>query len=238
MPSIARYLIFFIMIHTFLHPADCHPKAAPRDEKIVLIHGFLGASWNLKYHEYMLKKAQFNVTSWDYPSQKKTIPQHAEDLVNHLKTIAEKYPQRPIHFVTHSMGGLVLRAAINHPECPIEAKTGKAVLLVPPNQGTVWGRKLGECRIISALLQDKSGRELLTQNHFCYLGEFPNTMQIKVIAGSQSFNPFLTIPNDGIVTVQETVLNTPHEHTVIKEEHHLILLSKTANQLIMEFFLR
>lgn len=208
------------------------------DEKIVLIHGFFGASWNLKYHEYMLKKHGLDTILWDYSSREKTIQMHAEDLVTFLQNEAVNHPGQPIHFVTHSMGGLVLRAAINHPKCPLEAKSGRAVLLSPPNQGAMWGRTIGEWKVVSALCQDKSGRELLTQSNFDYLGEFPLSMQIKVIAGDHSFNPFISVPNDGTVTVEETILNTPHEHETIHQEHHSILLSKKANRLIYEFFIR
>lgn len=227
-------LLLIFIAYTPLYSAIYRPT----NETIVLIHGFLGASWNLQYHEHMLKEAHLNATSWDYPSREKTIQMHAKDLVAYLKAEADKHPQRSIHFLTHSMGGLVLRAAINHPDCPIEAKSGRAVLLVPPNQGSIWGRRLGDWQVVCAVCLDQSGRELLTQDSFDYLGEFPSTMQIKVIAGNQSFNPFLSVPNDGIVTVEETFLNTPHEHMIIDQEHHFILMSKRASQLVLEFLLR
>lgn len=230
--KIIQYFVLLFIVHSSLY------SSVASNEKIVLIHGFLGASWNLLYHEHMLKKSHLNVIAWDYSSLEKTIQQHAEDLVGYLKKEGNLHPQRPIHFLTHSMGGLVLRAAINHPECPIEAKSGRAVLLVPPNQGSIWGRTLANWKVVSILCGDKSGRELLTQSDFNYLGEFPASMQIKVIAGNFSFNPFLSQANDGVVTVKETFLNTPYEHTIVQEEHHFILFSKTTSRLITEFFLR
>jgi len=233
--SSRKIILFLLSLAISYTPAY---SAVASSEKIMLIHGFLGASWNLHYHEYLLKQAHLNPISWDYPSREKTIQMHAEELVKYLQEEANEHPCRPIHFLTHSMGGLVLRAAINHPNCPVEAKSGRAVLLVPPNQGSIWGRKLGEWKVICALCQNQSGRELLTQENFNYLGEFPGTMQIKIIAGNESLNPFISAANDGIVTVNETLLHTPHEHTTIAEEHHFILISQLANQLILEFFLR
>lgn len=230
--KIIQFFIILIITQVPLH------STITSNEKIVLIHGFLGAPWNFHYHKRMLQKANFNAIPWGYVSRKKTIQMHAEDLVNYLKEEASQHPQQRIHFLTHSMGGLVLRAALNHPECPVEAKSGRAVLLAPPNQGSIWGRILGKWKIASIVCKDQSGRELLTESNLEYLGEFPDSMQIKVIAGDQGFNPFLSSPNDGTVTTEETCLNTLHEHTIIHTEHHFILLSKKANQLITEFFLR
>lgn len=227
----SKQLILFLLF-------ICAPLYSAPNETVVLIHGFLGASWNLQYYEHALKQAHLHPVAWDYPSREKTIHMHAQDLVHYLQREAQQHPERPIHFLTHSMGGLVLRAAINHPDCPVEAKLGRAVLLVPPNKGSIWGRKLGEWEVVRALCQNQSGRELLTQHHFDYLGVFPPGMQIKVIAGKQSPNPFLSVPNDGIVTVDETFLTTPHEHTIVDEEHHLILISQQASQLAVEFLLR
>lgn len=230
--KIIQFFVLLFIAHTPLY------SDGVSNEKIVLIHGFLGASWNLQYHGHMLKRAHLNVVAWDYSSLDKNIQKHAEDLIGYLKNESNLHPMRPIHFLTHSMGGLVLRAAINHPECPIEAKSGRAVLLVPPNQGSIWGRTLGSWTVVRILCGDKSGRELLTQEDFNYLGEFPASMQIKVIAGDLSFNPFLSQANDGVVTVKETFLNTSFEHAIVQEEHHLILFSKKTSQLITEFFLR
>jgi pimeloyl-ACP methyl ester carboxylesterase len=229
-----KFFAFFIFLLAFTQLS----ASVGSGEKIIMIHGFFGSAWNLKYQEYKLKKKGFHVTCWDYKSRKKTIQTHAENLVAYLNEIAEKHPQQPIHFVTHSMGGLILRAAVNHPQCPAEAKCGRAVLLAPPNQGSSWGRMLGEWRIMNTICEDQSGEELLTQENFDYLGEFPSSMQIKVIAGDRGLNPFLHGPHDGTVTVEETYLNTPHEHDTIHEEHLFILFSKKAAKAIREFFQR
>ncbi len=55
-------------------------------------------------------------------------------LVGLLKEIAAEKRGEPIYFVTHSLGGIIVRAAVNHPECPKEVAFGKAVLLAPPNK--------------------------------------------------------------------------------------------------------
>jgi len=59
-----------------------------------------------------------------------------ETLVKDLRQIAAKNPNTPIHFCAHSLGGVILRAALNHPHCPPEATKGRAVLVASPQQGS------------------------------------------------------------------------------------------------------
>jgi pimeloyl-ACP methyl ester carboxylesterase len=206
-----------------------------KDQKLFAIHGFSGSAWNLYYLTRPLEKEQMNITYWDYPSKEKYIEEHAEDLVNELKNEAANNPGQPIHFLTHSMGGLVLRAALNHPECPPEAQMGRAALLVPPNQGAVWGRILGEYSVPISIAREFSGKQLMSEIDFEHLGQFPEAMEVLVVAGNFGFNPFLNGENDGVVMVEETYLSTPHRHIVVKQGHKSILLSRQVAELIHEF---
>lgn len=207
------------------------------NEKVFTIHGFMGSSWNMYYVAGPLEDEHMDIIHWDYPSRDKTIKEHGADLVKALRDQATQNPGKPIHFLTHSMGGLILRAAVNHPECPPEALIGKAVLLAPPNQGAVWGRLLGQFSLAHAIGSDQAGRELLTEQDFEHLGQFPETMDVMVIAGNLSVNFLIEGENDGIVAVSETYLNTPHRHEIIWVGHKTILISKDATKLIRNFFL-
>ena len=206
------------------------------NEQLVTIHGILGSSWNLQYLTASLEKEKMVVNHWGYPSRDKNIVAHAKALVIHLQQLADKNPGKTIHFLTHSMGGLVLRAALNQPDCPAEAKWGKVVLLAPPNQGAGWGRLIGELSLAQYIGKDKSGKELMTQVNFEHLGQFPDTLDVFVIAGNFSFNPFIYEENDGTVAVSETFLTTPHKHQIINAGHKSILLSQPAANLIRNFF--
>ncbi len=175
-----------------------------------------------------LKKEGWRVVNWEYQSRDRSIEAHAETLVAKLMELATSNPGKPINFVTHSMGGLIVRAAVNHPSCPLEAKVGKAVMLSPPNQGSNWGRLIGKYSIIKKLVKEASGRELTAETDFEHLGELPSTMKVLVIAGDLSLNPFIKEKNDGIVTVGETKLTSPHKHIVLKRGHSSIVFSKKA----------
>jgi pimeloyl-ACP methyl ester carboxylesterase len=191
----------------------------------------------MHFLEKKLKKDHWNVINWKYPSRDYTIPEHGAILVHKLIDLAASKPEKPIHFVTHSMGGLVLLAALNDPLCPSEAKMGKVVLIAPPLKGSYWGRWLGQFSIARWIAKDFAGRELMTQSSFDDLGSYPDSLEgILVIAGTFGFNPLLIGKNDGTVALRETFLSVPHERAVIKRGHKTIIFSKKTYRLISQFF--
>lgn len=209
---------------------------ANQKESVVCLHGFLGAPWNMHYIEKHLKKDYWDATSWKYPSRDYFIEQHADKLVCYLTELANQKPNQAIHFVAHSMGGLVLLAALNNPLCPKEAKMGKVILLAPPAKGARWGRWLGQFSMARHIAKKFSGYELMTQTQFDYLGKYPDSLQaVLVIAGSLGFNPLFKEKNDGTLAVRETFLSTPHKHIVINRGHKTIVFGKKTYSLIRQF---
>lgn len=180
-------------------------------------------------------KNGYEVSLFGYPSRKQTIAEHSELLVADLKVTARKNPKEKIHFVTHSLGGIILRAALNHPECPPEAKQGRAVLISPPNRGTSFGRFLYYVSPIRKFLGKKTGHELLTSKNFDHLGNFPSEMEILVISGTFGFNPTVRGKNDGKVSVKESCLKTPHSHITTFSGHSWIMYSRYVSRQAYDF---
>jgi len=218
-------LIF--IFNSFLFAKD-NLKNSPRCKTVVCIHGFLRSKLSMSMIARSFRKDGFDVLNWGYSSRKRKIKEHAELLVMDLKLISQKKPGQPISFVTHSMGGLVLRSAINNPKCPIEAKMGKIILLAPPNRGSIIARKLGKFKLGRLIFGRYAGRELMDSSNFDYLGNFPPNLPVLVIAGSFSLNPFISGKNDGKVAVDETFLSAPHEHKIIYAGHTFISFNKKA----------
>lgn len=189
-----------------------------------------------------LKDNGLNVYLWDYQSRKGTIEQHANDLVEMLQIIAKNRPGEPIHFVSHSVGGVIVRTAVNHPDCPAEAKIGKAILLGPPNKGSALARRFQRCPLANWIFGEKTGRQLLyfKEEDIQRLGLFPESMQLLVVAG-QHGSPFtsrwMREPNDGKVTIEETKLATPHKHCVLDVSHTWIMTSRQCISIATKFLL-
>lgn len=225
------FFILFVSLSTYASALTLE------NEQLVTIHGFFGTTWNMLYTSSFLEDERMIVNHWEYPSTEKKIGEHANDLVSYLQKLASRNPGKPIHFLTHSMGGLILRAAMNHPSCPPEAHIGKAVLLAPPNQGAVWGRLLSEIPLSEYFGGNQSGYELMTETDFEHLGQFPEAKDVLVVAGNLSINPLIDGENDGTVAVSETYLTTPHKHVVFFIGHKTILFSRQVSLLVKSFFL-
>lgn len=205
-----------------------HPLAAEEPNIVVCVHGFLRTHRNMAPIEKALKKEGWTVINWSYPSRDKRIQEHAEDLALVLAEIAEAHPGKPIHFVTHSLGGLIVRAALNVPHCPEEAKQGRAVLIAPPNQGAAYARALSRLGFFRKLMGLASGQELMTEESFAHIGTFPETKEVLVIAGNLGFNPLIKESNDGKVGLSETHLVTPHDFCTVAAGHSWITWSPTV----------
>ena len=195
------------------------------EELLLCVHGFMRTHRNMSRIEKAFTKSGWEVINWGYPSRSKMIEDHGLDLVASLKEIAEKRPGKPIHFITHSLGGVIVRSALNHPDCPHEAKIGKAVLIAPPNQGAIFARRFKSFFFFRWMMGKHAGYELMNTPSFEHIGQFPNTKEVLVIAGNLGFNPYIKESNDGKVGVKETFLSTPHMHCIVASGHSWISLS-------------
>ncbi len=212
-----------------------------QEGSVVCLHGFFRSYKCMIPMGNVLRKEGLEVYLWDYQSKKETIETHAANLVEVLKRIAAKKPGEPIHFTTHSFGGIIVRAAVNHPECPQEAKIGRAVLLAPPNKGAHLARNLKSFPL-RWLVGNKSGKQLLTYDAKAMenVGAFPSSMDVMVIAGekgSRLSKVLVKEPNDGKVTVEETRLETPHFHRTLYVGHHWIMTSRETIGITKAFLL-
>ncbi len=220
----------------------CFNTLRAQEGSLVCLHGFFRSYKCMIPIGNTFKKEGLDVYLWDYQSRKETIETHADNLVEVLKVVAKQKPGEPIHFLTHSFGGIIVRAAMNHPECPEEAKFGKAILLAPPNRGARLAKRVHKCPAIRWFFGKKAGRQLLDYDEEAMnsIGNFPSTKDVMVIAGSKGSRLsafFVRGPNDGKVRVDETHLPTPHEHRVLYVSHNWIMTSRETIQISKEFIL-
>lgn len=115
--------------------AKLSPTQRPsKSDNVLCIHGLFATAMNtLPLVAFLRWQGWEGARPWSFPSRSGTLHAHATKLCKELQQAAAERPGRPIHFVAHSLGGLVLRAALNQGACPEEAKHGRAVLLATPN---------------------------------------------------------------------------------------------------------
>jgi triacylglycerol lipase len=209
-------------------------------DTIVCVHGLARTHRNMNWIARSLEREGHRVVNWGYPSRHGTIEEHGAALAAELSRLASQNPDEPIHFVGHSLGGLVIRHAVNHSACPSQAKTGRCVQIAPPNRGSTLARQLGKTNLVRRLFRHGAGQQFATwePSKFDTLGHFPPTMDILVIVGTAGFNPLLSGPNDGKVTHTESHLDTPHTLKRVRAGHSWICHWPSTIQLTKEHITR
>ena len=122
-----------------------------------------------------------------------------------------------VHFVTHSMGGIVARAYL----AAREGLGGRFVQLAPPNQGATIANNVRRVPLLDRIpaLTDL-GRGARGAEH-----ELPGEVEgyeVGVIAG-RSVGPWLQGPNDGVVRVEETYLPCARDWILLEHFHTLVM---------------
>ncbi|MFZ0566178.1 MAG: alpha/beta hydrolase [Chlamydiales bacterium] len=226
-----KFVLFFVLSLSCL-------RGEGNEESVVCIHGFMTSARSMYPLKQALKDTEYSIYLWSYPSRRKTIEGSAQLLVCFLQDIACRKPGRTINFITHSIGALVLRAALNLPGCPQEAKMGRAALIAPPNKGSDLARRFSQVSLIRMAMGSKSGQQLMTytEKDIICLGNFPECMKVLIIGGSEGSTLWFNRPNDTFLAIDEIGLNTPYYWKTYPVTHGKLLKFKAIHNLIRLFF--
>lgn len=141
-----------------------------------------------------------------------------------------------LHFVTHSMGGLVARAYIRRHR---PGRLGRVVMLAPPNQGSEIADLLRGNPLYRAFF-GPAGGELITEQPeqlSQLLGDVD--YPLGVIAGDRSLYPLSSLllpgPNDGRVSVARTQVPGMSDHVTLPASHPLIMRNRRAITQVLHF---
>ena len=105
--------------------------AADGAEQVVLLHGLGRTAFSMRVLEWRLQEAGYRVHNIEYASLTQSFDAAVEDVARQLEGKLD--PDVTVHFVGHSLGGLVARALIADDR---PARLGRVVMLGTPNRGS------------------------------------------------------------------------------------------------------
>jgi triacylglycerol lipase len=171
---------------------------------VVLLHGLGRTAYSMKRLEWHLQRHGYDVVNVSYPSTRFSLEQLSDIYLQHLLAKRITNSNARIHFVTHSMGGILLRQYLSNHQID---NLGRVVMLAPPNQGSEIIDHLRSNHLAARIL-GPAAMELGTRTN-----DLPQRLggvrfDCGVIAGDRSLNPFLSSlfpgPNDGKASVQRS----------------------------------
>ncbi len=209
------------------------PADSMSNECVVLIHGLARTSSSMNEMEEFLSANGYRVLNIDYPSRKHSIPELATIVRN--KVISGTSGAEKVHFITHSMGGIILRYIQKYTPLP---NPGRVVMLSPPNHGSEVVDKLGNFGFFE-WINGPAGRELGTgKESICNkLGRAD--FNPGIITGDRSINWInsLIIPekDDGKVSVESARLEGMADFLVVHVSHPFIMKDRAVMEQSLHF---
>jgi len=223
--------IFVILIHATAPCASQRKSMTTQSETIVLLHGIGKSRFDMIAMERYLKTHGYNVLNWAYPSTRYGL----ETLADQLHEKLAEDPAKTYSFVTHSMGGIVVRTYLSKYQ---PHNVSRFVMIAPPNQGAFLADLL--CKLLPyKFWMGPAGQQLRQGQEGCCSSAGIPPCEFGIIAGGTGrkigMNPLVPGDNDVIVSVEATRLPGAKDFTVLPYPHAVIQMMPQTCRYVNEF---
>jgi len=186
---------------------------------VSLVHGFFASVWMLTLLGQRLDRRGYVARPWGYHDMRRSILDHAEGFRRELEGLDADPHVGTIHLVTHSMGGIIARAALDRFR---PRKLGRFVMLAPPNHGSFVAN--ATAGVLGRLFKPVAELTTASDSLVNTLG-MPAGVEVGVIAASR----------DALVAPDSTHPDTPHAHVTLPCLHSSLLFRRDAADLVAAF---
>jgi hypothetical protein len=203
---------------------------------LIILHGLARTKFSMSAVENYFNDQDFTVFNKAYPSTKKKI-EDLSNVVGEGVSDCTSAGANQIFFVTHSMGGILVRHYFQSKTSNPHIKA--VVMLAPPNQGS---------EIVDAFKNQSwykwyngpAGLQLGTSSDSLPNQLKPIQIPIGIITGNVSSDPWFSYlfdgPNDGKVSVESAKLKEMKAMLIVPQGHTFIMSNELVHQQIKYFF--
>mgnify|MGYP000509347689 CR=1 FL=1 len=223
MKIIRLFFILFAVIAKTAHSEEC----------VILLHGLAKSNHSMEKLAESLADEGYETVNYDYPSRSASIKELA---TTHVEAAVKNCsPHVTIHFVTHSMGGILVRQYLQTHELP---PGGKVVMLSPPNQGSKLSEFFFGNWFYEAIV-GPAGVSLTKQSEGIISSLLPVKAPVGIIAAYRGWSlwpqSWLPEPNDGTVSLASMILPEMSDFVVVNSGHAMMRYSDKTHSYIRQF---
>lgn len=202
--------------------SGCSSSPSVGGDPVILIHGLGRSPASMAILGNRLESEGYRVVRFGYPSTTEPLDTLVADLEAEIGRCCGADAET-VHFVTHSMGGVLVRAFLA--ERP-QVHRGRVVMLSPPSQGSEIVDTFATTPLLRSLL-GPAGSRLGTGAAGIARQLPPIRFSLGIITGDRSLNPLTSWlipgPDDGKVGVDRARLDGAADFLVLPATHTFIM---------------
>jgi len=204
--------------------------------KVYILHGW-GNSKGI------MNKIYKEVTSAGFEAENYAYPGLYEDLDSIGKNLYKdilKENLDSVSFVTHSMGGLVVRAMLKYSAADLSfPKIFRIVMIAPPNRGADIADFFKDAKALKKLLGPNVEKMQTDSASYANQLPIPCNTELAVIVGKRNkdkgYNLLIEGDNDGLISPENTLLGNEKDVAYVKYNHLGVIRRKEPRKLVVEF---
>ncbi len=207
------------------------------ESHVYVLHGFGSNRWVMNSLTRRLEQNGYQVTNWGYSSFTRSLPELGGMLYSE---IVNRDDITSVSFVTHSMGGLVVRAMSSYADEDADfPRIDRVVMLSPPNHGAqiadFFSRSKFLCWALGPNLADMRTDSASLANRLPDL----DGIELGIVMGGRfdqhGWNPFIKGDDDGFLTRDKARLGTEEDFVSVPENHFFMPHNKQSQEYILRF---
>ncbi|PID39592.1 MAG: alpha/beta hydrolase [Proteobacteria bacterium] len=198
---------------------------------VILMHGMGRTPRSMHKMERYLADRGYKTINLGYPSTQADIETISKRfLTPTVDRCRRQFPGASIHFVTHSLGGILVRQYLQNHSLP---PGSRVVMLSPPNRGSEIADWLKDV-FLYRWIMGPAGQQLGTSADCLPNRLRPVDVPVGIITGDATLEPWFSLrlpgPDDGKVSVARARLEEMADFLVVNKSHGFIM----TNPQVME----
>lgn len=189
-----------------------------KKDVVILVHGFCRSHLDMSFLDEGLQAGDLEVVSVRLPTLFSSLSQCCDELATQIDSIVKNADS--VHYVAHSMGGLIVRAYIDRIQ---QKNVGRCVFIATPHQGSKLAAIANSIPFYSRIF--KPIKDLLPSLSYADFGE-EKTFKIGIIAGECNKGllgkGLMSTQSDGRVEIVSAQATDMDDFIVLPYGHHEI----------------